>query len=53
MCAAFFLPGFGNGRQKPLWQNKSFAVYADSIVQGNYVAATSFKFSTNDAQSGH
>ncbi len=25
-------------QQKPLWQNKSFAVYADSIIQGNFVA---------------
>ena len=25
-------------QQKPLWQNKAFAVYADSIVQGNFTA---------------
>lgn len=26
------------GQQKPIWQNKSFTVYPDSIVQGNFVA---------------
>ncbi|MEO8860930.1 MAG: hypothetical protein ABI358_05870 [Ginsengibacter sp.] len=41
MCATFFLPRVADAQQKPLWENKSFAVYADSIVQGNYVATTS------------
>ena len=26
------------GQQKPIWQNGAFAVYNDSIVQGNFVA---------------
>ncbi len=52
MCAAFFLPRDANGQQKPLWENKSFAVFADSIVQGNYVAtATSFNSITSNYQS--
>jgi hypothetical protein len=34
------LIAFCQAQQKPLWQNNAFAVYADSIVQGNFVART-------------
>ena len=35
---AFFFFFYCQAQQKPLWQNKAFAVYADSVVQGNFVA---------------
>lgn len=36
--AALFLFTNVMAQQKPIWQNKSFSVYADSIVQGDFIA---------------
>lgn len=33
-----FLINYSMAQQKPVWQNEAFAVYADSIVQGNFIA---------------
>jgi hypothetical protein len=32
------LPFFCMTQQKPIWKNQAFAIYSDSIVQGNFVA---------------
>jgi Bacterial alpha-L-rhamnosidase 6 hairpin glycosidase domain len=52
MFSALFIDNKSLAQQKPTWQNKSFAVYADSIVQGNYRAiATSSNSITSNYQS--
>src|SRR5665647_187630 len=38
LLTAFFFFFYCQAQQKPLWQNKAFAVYADSVVQGNFIA---------------
>ncbi len=38
LLSGIFFSTYCDAQQKPLWQNTAFSVYADSIVQGNFVA---------------